>query len=519
MRVSLPIRGESRGPGRLLLVPAILAGLLSACDEQPVAIEPQPDDPCAGYEVSLQVGETLGPWKAATVCLQPAAGAEYAMAVMDPRAILSAATGWEASFDRYLVSVRLISATTAPATIASPTIFEPGHSHNMASSLEAEPEGNVLYDRASPWVLGEEFPLTDQNNMPRTARVVRIYGDSLVFAWIEGDRPDELEEFLDRLDLAVQPVREIAWPLMQHVFVPRLPVTSSGSGQYMVILMAPDRWSGGAAYSTVRGDSIRSVITLTIDPTFSVTILAWLLAHEMTHSYQRMYQHETRPTGTPHSYHSRTWADEGGANLISYEMLRRMAGIPLDGNFDWRNPHPTPPAEMYAHQAQPGSGDFIVGYDNSMGFLRDLIIRRVRTGEPIDDAVRAVSRGAIEGWHGFDRSGARRLGLTNRMRERLGEGWQPAIAMLDWILSHAADDLTTNPEYQDHASLRIWDIPAATTYAWRPAGILSASTPGVSFERRGGSPEYLYLHDGGDGLAFTVSSNISSLQWKLLRLR
>lgn len=518
MRMSLTVREEGPGPGRFL-VPAILAGLLAACGEQPVAIEAPPNDPCASHEVSLQAGETLGPSQAGRVCLEPAAGAEYAMAIMDPRAILSAATGWEASFDPYRVSVRLISATTPTATTASPTIFAPGHSHDKASPLEVEPEGNVLYDRASPWVLGEEFPLTDENNVPRTARVVRIYGDDLVFAWIEGDRPEELDAFLDRLDLAVQPVREIALPLMQHVFVPRLPVTSTGSGQYMIILMAPDRWSGGAAYSAVRDDSIRSVITLTIDPTFNVTILAWLLAHEMTHSYQKMYMHDTRPRGTPHSYHSSIWADEGGANLISYEMLRRMTGMPLDGNFDWRNPDPTPAAEMYAHQAQPGRGDFIVGYDNSMGFLRDLVIRRVRRGEPIDNAVRAVSRGAIEGWNGFDRSRARRLGLTSRMRERLGEGWQPAIAMLDWTLSHAADDLTGDPAFQDHASLRIWDIPTSTTYAWRPAGILSPSNPDVSFERRGGSPEYLYLHDDGEGLAFTVTSMTAPVQWKLLRVR
>jgi hypothetical protein len=262
-----------------------------------------------------------------------------------------------------------------------------------------------------------------------------------------------------------------------------------------------------------------SWVSLKIDTQPGATSLASLLAHEMTHSYQRMYMHDTRPAGVAQSgFGASTWAIEGGANLISYEMIRRLAGIELDGNYDWRNPGGTPAAQFYALRAQPGTGDFSAGYDNAMGFLRDLVIRRVRSGEPVDDAVRAVSRGSVEGWFGFDSYGARRRGLTDRMQDRFGS-WQPDHALLDWTLSHAADDRTDSPGFQDHASLRVWDIPAEHAFGWRPAAFLSASNPAATFERRGGNPEYMYLRDDGDGLAFTVHGPVPTLQWKLIRIR
>lgn len=120
------------------------------------------------------------------------------------------------------------------ARVYSTTATGVGAEPGMAYPPDLQHHGHTYYDRASPRVLGEEFFLHDLDNMPRTARVVRIYGDGLVIAWIEGDRPELLDEFLDQLDDAVTHVRELALPLMQDVFVPRLPVTSTGSGQYMM---------------------------------------------------------------------------------------------------------------------------------------------------------------------------------------------------------------------------------------------------------------------------------------------
>jgi hypothetical protein len=506
---------------RCMVVAAMAAAaFLAGCGDVPAPAEapPEPEDPCAGHTFSLQVGDTLGPRAAGTTCLRPVAGAEYALAALDGRAVLSASYGREDPFGPYVVRVGMLSAAAASAPMSAVATTGSDHLAEWASPREVQAHEHTLYDRSTPWVLGEEFPTLDWNNAPRTARVVRIYDDGLVVAWIEGDRADQIEAFLAQLDQAIPPVTEIALPLMRRAFVPRMPVTSAGSGQYMILLMnIPAR---GMAFSAVRGDSVFTLMLLSVDTGPGPASLASLVAHELTHSYQRMYMQDTRPTGQVQAaYAAATWGAEGGANLISYEMIRRMAGIPLDGNYDWRNPDPDPVAEFYARRAQPGDGEFTVGYDNAMGFLRHLIIQRVHGGEPLDDAVREVSRGAIEGWFGFDWFGARRPGLTARMRERLGSSWQPDLAMLDWTLSHAADELTDDPAFQDHASLRIWDIPAEMPYAWRPQGLLSAARPALSFARGGGNPAYLYLHDDGAGLDFTISSDMLALRWKLIRLR
>jgi hypothetical protein len=502
---------------RCMVVVAMTAAAFQAgCGDVPT--EPLPEDPCAGHTFSLQVGETLGPRAAGTTCLQPVAGAEYALAALDGRAVLAAAHGREDPFSPYVARVRMLSAAAAAAPMAAVATTGSDHTAGRAQPMEIQSHGHSLYDRSTPWVLGEEFPAHDWNEAPRTARVLRIYDDGLVVAWIDGDGAELIEEFLEQLDLAIPPVTEIGLPLMQRAFVPRIPVTSAGSGQYLILLMnLPAR---GMVFSAVRDDAVFSLMLLSVDTGPGPTRLASLVAHELTHSYQRMYMQDTRPPGQVQAgFAAATWGAEGGANLISYEMVRRMAGIPLDGNYDWRNPAANPVAEFYALRAQPGNGEFTVGYDNAMGFFRHLIVQRVHGGEPIDDAVREISRGAIEGWFGFDRFGAHRPGLTARMRTRLGSSWQPDLALLDWTLSHAIDDLTDDPAFQDHASLRIWDIPAEMPYAWRPEGVLSTASPAFSFERGGGNPAYLYLHDDGAGLAFAISSDVGGLQWKLIRVR
>jgi hypothetical protein len=505
---------------RMYLIALTAAAFQTGCGDGPVTTEPLPDThPCAGHTISLQVGDTLGPRSAGRACLQPIAGAKYALAVLDGRGILSASHGPEDPLDPYGVRVALLSATAASVPMAAVATTAPDHMAGWAAPLEVQPHGHTIYDRPTPWVLGEEFPTRDWSNAPRTARVVRIYGDGLVVAWIDGDRSDLIEEFLGQLDQAIVPVRDIGLPLMQRTFGPGIPLTSAGSGQYMILLMELPG-ARGRVFSFVGGDSVFSVMLLNVDPDPGPISLASLVAHELTHSYQRRYMHDTRPSGQVRSgFAAATWGAEGGANLISYEMIRRMAGIPIDGNFDWRAPDPDPVAEFYGLRAQPGNGEFNVGYDNAMGFFRHLIIQRMHDGEPLDDAVREVSRGAIEGWFGTDGFGARRVGLATRMRERLGSAWQPDLALLDWTLSHAADDRTDNPAFQDHASLRIWDIPVDRPYAWRPEGLLSTDLPAFTFVRGGGNPAYLYLEDDGTGLAFSIVSGVLALQWKLIRVQ
>jgi hypothetical protein len=233
-----------------------------------------------------------------------------------------------------------------------------------------------------------------------------------------------------------------------------------------------------------------------------------------------MYMHDTRRAGTASSPIAASfWAQEGGANLISFEMIRRLAGLDLQANYDWRAPPATPVVEFYSWRAQPGSGEFTRGYDNTKGFLRALIVQRVQAGESVDDALREVSRGAIEGWYVND-GAAPRQGLTARMQAGLDNAWDPANALLDWTLSYAADDITSNTAFQDASFLRIWNLPGEHPIGWRPAAVLTETGVRITtFERFGGSSHHLHLLDSGTGLGFAINSSSPMLHWKLIRIR
>jgi hypothetical protein len=136
----------------------------------------------------------------------------------------------------------------------------------------------------------------------------------------------------------------------------------------------------------------------------------------------------------------------------------------------------------------------------------------------VDDAVREVSRGAVEGWYVNDT--APRQGLAARMQVRLGSAWDPADALLDWTLSYAADDITPNPAYQDPSFLRIWNLPGGHPIGWRPAAVLTeAGLRTVAFQRFGGSSHHLHLLDSGNGVGFSINSSSPTLHWKLIRIR
>jgi hypothetical protein len=269
-------------------------------------------------------------------------------------------------------------------------------------------------------------------------------------------------------------------------------------------------------------ETVRNWLTFRLfNATFNDVDMTTLVTHEVTHSFQRIYMTTTRaPDGPRPASGAALWGVEGGANLTSYEVLRQLAGVGFDDNFDWKTGLGTNPARgYYSLRAQPGVGSFTEAYDNSMGFMRDLVIRRMDRGESLGDALREVSRGVIEGWHGYDHVGGRRKGLTGRMRERLGSDWNPADAMLTWGMSHAADDLTPSPLYQDGASLRVSQYESPTQYGWHPSAVLSGAPQTATATRRYGSPGYMYLQDSGGGVRLAARSATDGVRWLFLRIR
>ncbi len=364
---------------------------------------------------------------------------------------------------------------------------------------------------------------------PRRERAFRC----CVVAWTEGGDSTRLTKFLPQLDSAFAEVWAYGVPLMRRALGDTLPISSTGAGQYPIVLRDGLVYGRSTYVGEAWGNSFpRPTLTwiyMWDAPRPSFVAVAFTLAHEMAHSYQRIaldatascsYAFDMLYCPDPATlWGAAKWETEGSASLVAYETIRRRAGVALDANYDWRTPGASAAERGYAAKAQPCHGRLTDGYDDAMGFLRDLVLRRMQAGEPIPWAVREVSLGAIEGWYGYGAS-SQRAGLTARMQQRLGPSWSPADAVRVWALSHAADDLTPSPVFQDRASLRIWDIPAGQAYGWRADTTLDSGAGGaVLITRRYGRPGFSYLRDGGHGVSFESSSADATIDWQLVRIR
>lgn len=526
-------------------LPLLLVALFgAACRDDPsVAARRDGSRICDGRPLHLEVGESAVPAQDGQIRCTVAAiqGAEYVFAWLDTRALTGARIGIEPMFEPYPIGITIapeqlslreaLAAEGAPrSALAADAATRQAFPDHGASPADAAPRpitpllvDDVVLEarprhRRTPWTLGEEFVLEDDlTGLPRQARIVRDYGGHTVVArWTDESENDEAR-FLSQLDTAFALLETQLAPLWRATFVDA-PLTSSQAGQYLILLQR-EELTQARALADISGDTLYPWLQLYPFPVTSALRLALLVGHEMTHHYQMLYMHGTRGSpGVPTVPAASFWGYEGGANLMTYEMLRRITGIPLDANHEWRTPPTSGAVSIFQQRAQPGNGVLTDGFDSAMGFLRDLMLRRMASGETVGDALRAVSRGAIEGWYGFD-GVTRRQGLVSRMRTTLGEGWEPEEALLDWALSYAADDVTPNPRYQDRASLRVWDLPSGQLFGWWPDALLSDAAPTFFLFKRFGSPGYARIRGADDGFTVGVEAFAIPIRWRLLRVR
>ncbi len=510
---------------RLLRAALVALLVLGACSEvTPVAPRADGLKICGTAPIALAVGEAAAPLNRNVRRCEIAAiaGAEYVVAWVDTRAIEAARTGTEPAFEPYPITLSIAPDANAMANAmanAQGIALPPPEPHaserpaNTTGVLETRPR-----NRRTPWVLDESFLLEDNSSgLPRPAQVVRVYDGGIVVARWADDPTDGLALYLAQLDTAIALVQAHARPLLRHAFAGTDP-SSTQAGQFLMLLQQ-DVLAPARSFAEVSGDTLYTWMDLLSYPWTSATRFAQTLAHEITHSYQRAYMHGTRSArGVPSMTGAATWAVEGGANLVSYEFLRRLTGSPLDANREWRAPAGSIAMSLFQQRAQPATGVITDGFDSAMGFFRDLTLRRMAAGESADDALRAVSRGAIEGWFGLD-GVSQRPGLTARMRERVGRSWEPADALLEWTLSHAGDDVTPNPRYQDRASLRVWDLPAGQSYGWWSDALLTAAAPTFTLFKRYGSPGWARIQQADAGFSLEVQGYEVPTRWLLLRIR
>lgn len=491
-------------------------------------------------ELELRVGEPrlLPAESRACLRLGGVPGARYALAFLDTRRVRRAESG----FEGYAPSPALYSVTVAEAGSAAPAAFSPSAAGARSVAHAFAAPGRVeVVRRAAPWREGDRFPLAELGEAgSATARVARVYGGHLVLAVAEGEVPaGGAEEWLARADSAFGMAVSGGYPVLRAALTRTLPLTSAGSGQLLVVARRdPGGPAGASATLTVEGEK-RSYLLLNTAFESSTTGMLRTLVHELAHAWQEQYARESRPAGAAGSGVGAAWAVEGTADLLAAVALARVNGIGITGNWEWAPRLGDARHAAYALLAANARGELAQGYESGASFLLDLATRRLRRGEAEEEALAAVARGALEGWHGHDAHGARREGLTARMRRALGAEWEPRDALLRWTLSQAVDDLTADPELQNHAFRRVSTAGAATAVGWlapvvlRSGGRAVRGDPGAPTEVAGnagtirwsyGSPNYFLIEDDGFGGAYTLGASwngasLEGVEWMIVRYR
>ena len=496
--------------------------------------------PRAG-EVRLEVGGTLRVDAETARCLRlaPAAGARYALAFVDTRAARRAEAGYEGAAPspaEYTVTVAEAgsaapSFSTAPRYAMSVTGAHPTRSTSLASGV---------YRRAQPWQAGERIEVPNAEGTARMpGRIARVYGGWLVLAVADGALADEAA-WLARADSAFGFFAAGGESVLRAALSAERPASSAGSGQLLVVAYRDAGGYLGFTAAESVGGRRHAYLYLNAQPGASAASVLRTLAHEAAHAWQEQYAWATRPAGSPYGMATAAWGAEGGAELLASVAVARFLGVPLLGNWDWSTALGRPDATPFALLPAGARGDLTGGYAAGAGFLLDQAERLVRAGASEADALAAVSRGAVDGWYGWDARGVRRTGLAARMRTRLGDAWSPEAALLGWAASQAVDDLTSNPALQNHTFLGVSTRGASTGSGWQPAAVLhsgAAARPGgpgnavsvagnaATLTWRHGSPAYVLIEDDGAGAAYRLAARAGQapldgdVAWMLVRYR
>ena len=370
--------------------------------------------------------------------------------------------------------------TTRASTLRTP-LSTTDHMAATAAGLWAQ--------QVEPWKVGDALRAegTDESY-----RVARVYEGRFVLALPEAAPANPA--WLARMDTAMAMLITHGIPLLERTLGPAAPVTSAQAGQ---LLMLGTRLGAAAqtlTFAPTADGSVlgrprpASLVLLDADTLASTSAESLLthLAHQMAHAWQVAFLAESGAGARAADVLGAAWAREPTAALLVAELLHRQANAPA------------------AETAQTA--------DWSAGFLAALVEQRGTAGEPEEDALREVVRGALMGWYGSDRSGDPREGLLPRMRGRLGAGWEPSRALLTWTLEQAV----------------LYSLPvgAPAGPAWRPTvrdwkpleNFRSGDGRSVEATTLPGEPAYFLIDDESGG-SYHLDANVASVVWMLARLR
>lgn len=507
----------------------------------------------------LAVGEARR-LPAGATCLQLAArdSARYVLAWLDTEAIRNARDGPEGFGRQIEPAPSLFSVTLAdgvapedagaagdvahrvlrPGPAPAPIAARESDVRTVRSDADAECGDRDFRDpcagyrsRSAPWETGDTFRTDLPDGRSGRARVVEVHDGYLAVALFEEDSASFGPGRREAFGAAARTALDVTVPRLRSSLTDTRPVTSEGSDQLLVLLsrfttdtVLTGSQSGLTYFDTDdRGRYPWIVLNLSAPWSGASAFLA-TLSHELTHAWSRQYLWETPSVGGDRDWGlSPLWAEEGVAEFYAHETLRIVSEIGVTSNFPgWHDSSEPPPVQRYSSEARYAVGTLTRGYDHAASFLRDAAVRRHRTtGESWRESAAAVARGALEGWHGYDAFGARREGLTRRMRRATGADWEPVEAVLRWSVSQALDDRTGSSVYQNRSFASV-SGRFECGCGWRPrATIVPGTGARVTVTRRYGSTDFVFLDDRGLGGSYRLdwSGTDEPVRWMVARFR
>lgn len=519
-------------------------------------------------DLSLAIGEVRRMRAVELACLHLApVSAAYAVVYADASLVRAAEFAPESAGQPFTVRFEHrgpISAAAAKHFLSIPARTEASGAPHVffQNSSEGDPRNCAwgwdlhrdLTCAPRPLAVGDSLELFDAERASIWYRAVRV-DNAVVFLVPIADAARFTTDAATALDRAMKVISDNGFPLYRMVFTSTQPITSPGSGQLLFFLYPestlPCHDTVACVYSTGQSASSggqllysrifqHGYVSLDRVTTRNLPYLVSLLGHELAHAWQLVDAYERLPAEATFP-DIPSWEIEGVATFIEHEINRRWAGVAPDANFAWDFASNLPEHQRaYAQLASGGAYDFIRGYGAVASFLHDLAARRSQAGESWEDALRASVLAGMEGWYGQqraytegDRMTYKSQGLTARMRQRLGATWDPVQALLDWTMSNAIDDLTSDPFYQNraflnvsnaHDGIRPWHAHATFRTG---SGVINAALPAgamltdrsVAHTWPAGSTGFFFIQDDGHGGSYAISTSRPGVEWMVARYR
>ncbi len=480
-------------------------------------------------EVDLAPGELLhlSPIHQECLRLVPHAGASYAVALVDNRAIERARFEAEPRFgypdlrsddpaDFYSLWLEDRSLPSPPVAAPASGTFDPPSDTLIGDThlLTPPAAGQVVGFRAQdgPWQTGDRTTVVVYSSQTRSytdtpATIVRTYGNRYAVALLDRDLSLQGAGWLGAMDQAMADFLETGESLFQNSLRDGRP-TTAGSGQLLMVIGA-----GVGSFAFNEGTSNWVQVSI---PGHGQSISRFVVYHEIAHAWQFRYM-QARVDGSPWEFTN--WAMEGGANVLAREAQREIAGQSFFDNL--------PISQVFGGfglslttfpQDDRGAGaiwDFNRGYGGSEWLMRDLIYRLMSEGGlSLEGALREVSQGSLDGWFGHSSPEGQGDGLEQRMSSYLGTAWEPADAILLALASIAVDDVVDSELLQVPYAYRVFEHH-------RPAGELRAGQ-GARLSRVAGDATaagYFRIEGEGRGGSYRMGAEVDGLEWLLVRKR